>query len=970
MSDINITLYDGTASTVTVETVATGPRGSDGDKGDKGDTGADGPAVSDGDKGDITISGSGTIYTIDPDVLTSAGRAIIDDADAAAQRATLGLGTAALSATGDFDAAGSAAAAQASAVQRANHTGTQAVGTITGLATIATSGSASDLSAGTVATARLGTGAVGAGLKYLADDQTYKTVAAGSSTVDVVSNIATSTILGRITAGSGDSEELTPAQTRTLLNVADGATANATDAALRARASHTGTQALATISDAGTAAALNAPAAGNAASGEVVKGSDTRLTDTRTPSSTLAHASSHAVAGSDPVTLAQSQVTSLTSDLALKASASSLSSHIADTANPHAVTKAQVGLGSVDNTSDASKPVSTAQAAADALALAKASNLSDLASAATARTNLGLGTAATQASSAFDAAGAAAAAQAASQPLDSDLTTIAGLTATTDSFLQSKASAWAARTIAQVKADLGLTGTNSGDQDLSGLQPLDSDLTAIAALSTTSYGRAFLALADAAAGRTALGLGTLATQSGTFSGTSSGTNTGDQDLSGLQPLDSDLTAIAALATTSYGRAFLALADAAAGRTALALGTLATQSGTFSGTSSGTNTGDNTVCTSGAATTAATLLTPRAINGTNFDGSAAITVTAAAGTLAGATLASGVTASSLTSFGTSPALVTPLLGTPTSGTLTNCTFPTLNQNTSGSAASLSVSGQTGLVTLTGLASTNRAKTVRDAADTILELGGSYTPTGTWTNLTLVTPALGTPASGVLSNCTTATVAVDTNTTAPASTAFVLAQAASATPLAASGSGAVGTSTRFARADHVHPAGSGGGSTNMFIGAAEMIPRTTNGCGIGSSESSTNKVNYDTLDFDAAAIEYAQFVRILPNNWSAGTVTAKFIWTADSGSGDAIFGLSGRAFTDATAIDTAQGTAQTATDTLTAASQVDTSAATSAITIGGSPANGVPVIFEVYRNATAGGDTLAVDARLIGIEITYT
>jgi hypothetical protein len=35
--------------------------------------------------------------------------------------------------------------------------------------------------------------------------------------------------------------------------------------------------------------------------------------------------------------------------------------------------------------------------------------------------------------------------------------------------------------------------------------------------------------------------------------------------------------------------------------------------------------------------------------------------------------------------TSPTLVTPLLGTPTSGTLTNCTFPTLNQNTTGNAA---------------------------------------------------------------------------------------------------------------------------------------------------------------------------------------------------------------------------------------------------------------------------------------------
>lgn len=78
------------------------------------------------------------------------------------------------------------------------------------------------------------------------------------------------------------------------------------------------------------------------------------------------------------------------------------------------------------------------------------------------------------------------------------------------------------------------------------------------------------------------------------------------------------------------------------------------------------------------------------------------------------------------------------------------FPTFNQNTSGSAASLSVSGQTGLITLTGIASTSRIKTVRDAADTILELGGSYTPTGTWTSLTMVTPVLGTPTSGTLTN----------------------------------------------------------------------------------------------------------------------------------------------------------------------------------------------------------------------------
>lgn len=52
------------------------------------------------------------------------------------------------------------------------------------------------------------------------------------------------------------------------------------------------------------------------------------------------------------------------------------------------VTKAHVGLGSVDNTADAAKPVSTAQATAIGLKTDKSANLSDLASVATARTNL------------------------------------------------------------------------------------------------------------------------------------------------------------------------------------------------------------------------------------------------------------------------------------------------------------------------------------------------------------------------------------------------------------------------------------------------------------------------------------------------------------------------------------------------------------------------------------------------------
>ena len=60
---------------------------------------------------------------------------------------------------------------------------------------------------------------------------------------------------------------------------------------------------------------------------------------------------------------------------------------------------------------------------------------------------------------------------------------------------------------------------------------------------------------------------------------------------------------------------------------------------------------------GNASTATTLATSRNINGVAFNGSADITITAAAGTLTGTTLNSGITSSSLTSVGTLSSLAT-------------------------------------------------------------------------------------------------------------------------------------------------------------------------------------------------------------------------------------------------------------------------------------------------------------------------
>lgn len=177
-----------------------------------------------------------------------------------------------------------------------------------------------------------------------------------------------------------------------------------------------------------------------------------------------------------------------------------------------------------------------------------------------------------------------------------------------------------------------------------------------ATYSLTAAGRALLDDSDAATQRATLGLGTLATQSGTFSGThsgtSSGTNTGDQTITltgavtgtgtgsfattlasgivGTSNIASDAVTydklqdttttdvilgrstsgagtVEQIACTSAGRALLDDANAAAQRTTLGLGDLAVATGTwtngssFAGTSSGTNTGDQTITLTGAVT---------------------------------------------------------------------------------------------------------------------------------------------------------------------------------------------------------------------------------------------------------------------------------------------------------------------------------------------------------------------------------
>lgn len=161
------------------------------------------------------------------------------------------------------------------------------------------------------------------------------------------------------------------------------------------------------------------------------------------------------------------------------------------------------------------------------------------------------------------------------QPKDADLTAIAALTTNaTGRELLTKA------TVASIRTYLEL-GTAALEASTA-FQPKDTDLTEIAALTTTSSGRSLLAKTISTIGielieqttaalmREKMGLGTMAVKTATE----------------YQPVDSDLTAIAELTTTSSGRSLLAKTistlaielleqtTAANMRTKLGLGTIA------------------------------------------------------------------------------------------------------------------------------------------------------------------------------------------------------------------------------------------------------------------------------------------------------------------------------------------------------------------------------------------------------------
>lgn len=169
------------------------------------------------------------------------------------------------------------------------------------------------------------------------------------------------------------------------------------------------------------------------------------------------------------------------------------------------------------------------------------------------------------------------------------------------------------------------------------------------------------------------------------------------------------------------------------------------------------------------------------------------------------------------------------------------------------------------------------------------------------------------------------------------------------------------------------GSSVGKHTIWIPASAMAPATTAGCAaLAQLETSSNKINYPVLDFDATADEHAHFNIAFPKSWNLGTLTFQVLWSSTATDTDGVaWGLQAVAVSDNEAIDASWGTAIVVTDDAqSAAGEVYVTAESAALTVGGTPAANDAVFFRIFRDVSDANDDMTEDARLIGVKVFYT
>lgn len=158
---------------------------------------------------------------------------------------------------------------------------------------------------------------------------------------------------------------------------------------------------------------------------------------------------------------------------------------------------------------------------------------------------------------------------------------------------------------------------------------------------------------------------------------------------------------------------------------------------------------------------------------------------------------------------------------------------------------------------------------------------------------------------------------------------------------------------------------------YIPVLFMRPKTSGGCS-ALTDNTVSGFQIQSLDFDAAGDEIASFVWKFPNGWNNGTITVKFHWSHAATATNFVvrWVIGAQAVGDGETMANIETAQQAVNDTGGNTNYLYISDATSALTIANTPADGDLVLFNVTRNGSSGADTLAIDARLHGVELFYT
>lgn len=160
----------------------------------------------------------------------------------------------------------------------------------------------------------------------------------------------------------------------------------------------------------------------------------------------------------------------------------------------------------------------------------------------------------------------------------------------------------------------------------------------------------------------------------------------------------------------------------------------------------------------------------------------------------------------------------------------------------------------------------------------------------------------------------------------------------------------------------------GRRTLWLPAGAMTAPSTGGAAPGTLESAVNGQLFQVFDFDQDTAEAVRIVTALPKAWDGGTLAAQLLWTAEA-AGDVVWTVAAVALDAGTSLDAAPGAAIPVTGTLASAGTLQVTTEAGPLAPSGTPSPDGLLALKIVRVAGDLADTLAADARLIGLRLFY-